>query len=105
MNRIRQITFALSLIAPLTLLVAEAHAFCGVIQETGEAQSAVRAEKRTAKLVFQQVKTLRKQYGTRLSLDDMSMDCLGGERVYNKNGNLKNLHATCVAVLPYCVSR
>lgn len=105
MNRIRSVAFALALLAPVTLATAEAQAFCAVMQETGDGVNTKKAMKHAASAVVKKIKALRKQYGTKLVTDEMSMDCLGGERIFTYKGRLSETNATCVAVQYYCVNR
>ncbi len=105
MNRIRPLAFALALMAPLTLAAAEAHAFCAVIQETGDGKDSGKARKHAVADVVKKIKALRKQHGVKLVVEDMSVECLGGDRTFSYKGTLTETRATCVAVQPYCVNR
>ncbi|MFT3671332.1 hypothetical protein [Aestuariivirga sp.] len=105
MNRIRSVAFALALLAPVTLAAAEAQAFCAVMQEKGDGKDTRTAMKHAANAVVKKIKALRKKHGTKLVTDEMSLDCLGGERTFTYKGRLTETNATCVAVQYYCVNR
>lgn len=105
MNRIRSVAFALALLAPVTLAAAEAQAFCAVIQETGQGKNTKKAMKSATSAVVKKIKALRKTHGTRLVTEEMSLDCLSGERTFTYKGRVTENNATCVAVQYYCVNR
>lgn len=104
MTRIRLAAVSLSLLSCLVIAAPAAHAFCGVIQETGQSKKPAKASKQASKLAQSKVKALRKQYGDKLVLDQRTASCLGGAVAIDANGKQVVGPATCTVTVPFCVN-
>ena len=90
--------------AAALLLPAEAHAFCGVIQEQGASKWLKKAQKIANRRVTEKVHALKGQYGKKLQLDARQVACLGGALAIDANGNQIEGDSSCTVTQGFCVN-
>ena len=86
------------------LLQSQALAFCGVIQEAATARTTEKALSRADKSVKKKVRSLRKQHGEKLQLDEAQKACVGGGVGIDANGNQIVGNPSCTITQPFCVN-
>ncbi|MFO1034339.1 MAG: hypothetical protein U1E15_09790 [Hyphomicrobiales bacterium] len=91
-------------VAAALLLPAEAHAFCGFMQEQGMAKSVKKAQKIANRRATEKVQALKRQYGKKLQLDARQVACLGGALAIDANGNQIEGDSSCTVTQGFCVN-
>ena len=82
----------------------QAHAFCGVIEESAVAKTAKRANWEANNRVLKQIRKLKRQHGRKLVVESESVACVGGAVAIDSNGNQTVGKARCTVTRGFCVN-
>jgi hypothetical protein len=104
MNLLSKSLWGIAVLSLITLSGTDAQAFCGVIQKSGTAKSAGKAQSRAQREVSWELRKLRKQYKRKLQLSEQSVACVGGAVAVDANGNEIVGNPSCTVTQPYCVN-
>jgi hypothetical protein len=93
----------------LPLLTAIAFAtpsfsFCGVVEHSASHRKVQKANALANKGANKKVKSLKKEYGAKLVLNERQVGCVGGAVSIDANGNQLSGPATCTATQGFCVN-
>jgi hypothetical protein len=86
------------------LMQGQALAFCGVIQEQATARTAERAISRADRAIRKQVRSLKRQHGRKLQLDEVQKACVGGGVAIDADGNQITGNPSCTVTQSFCVN-
>jgi hypothetical protein len=79
--------FAAAALLGALLLPQNAFAFCGVMQASAQSMSGQQAAAMADYRVNKQIKKLKRQYRSKLVLDQKTAECVGGALAIDTNGN------------------
>lgn len=104
MKRLSPLFLAIPVIGSMLLTATEAAAFCGVVEESAQHMNATKASRTATKRVNAKVKSLKKQYGKKLALDQRQASCVGGALAIDASGNETVGPSSCTVTQSFCVN-
>jgi hypothetical protein len=93
----------LTLVAMMTTAHG-AYAFCGATEATGTAKSVTRASAIAQRELRKEARKLRRQYGSKLVLEQPAVACKGGGVAIDADGNQITGRPSCTATQGFCVN-
>ena len=86
------------------VIVPDASAFCGATEASATARTAERASSLALKTLRREARSLKRQYGQKLVLEEPAIACKGGGVGIDANGNQTTGRPSCTATQAFCVN-